>query len=144
MKKLGFLLMFFATMAMTSCSLLSGAASTTAGAQGSSAAKALVGLYNSRQTNGSISITNSNDLANIMTVISAAQMLKANNADAQFKTNFISGMVSGGSGMITSNSATNIANSLLSNTAFNNVNASNITQKAETVSAIVTLLNQLK
>lgn len=144
MKKTSVFLICFATLAISSCSLLSGAASTTAGSTGSSAARSLVGLYNSRQTNGSISITNSNDLANILNVITAAQQLKANSSDAQYKTNFIAGLVNGGSGMITSASATNIVNSILGSTAFSNVNATNIAQKAETVSAIITLLNMLK
>ncbi len=144
MKKIGILLMFFATMAVSSCSILSNAARTSAGATGSATAKALVSLYNSRQTNGNISITNSYDLSNILTVINGAQALRTNQADLQFKTNFITGLVSGGSGMITNTSANNIVSNLLSSTAFANVNASNITQKVETVTAIISLLNMLR
>lgn len=144
MKKLGIILMFFAATAFVSCSALKGAASTTAGSDGSKCAQALVGLYNSKKANGTISITNANDLANMLVVINSYNQLKANQGNETYKSQFTSGLIAGGTPIINTNNATTILNNMISSTGLNNVNASNIAQKAETVGAIITLLNALK
>ena len=130
---------------LASCSSLTNtAASTPAGTEGATCARALVGLYNSQKTNGTISITNTADLGNILAVINSYNQLKANKADETYKTNFATGMVTGGGNIITSANATSIMNSLLNSTGLANVNAANIAQNAQTVAAIVTLLKALK
>ena len=148
MKKFGIIMMFVATFLATACSsvnsVLSSAATTDAGANGSNCAKALVALYKSKQANGNISITNTNDLANMLTIINCYNNLSSNKDNSNYKTNFATGMISGGSGMITTNNANTLMNKLLSSVNLSGVNAQNIAQKAETVQAILTLVNALK
>lgn len=115
----------------------------TAAAAGATCGKALLALNNSKKA-GTLSITNPTDLSNMLIVITAYNGLKANKEDATYKKSFTTGMVTGGSGLITPTAAANITNNLLNATGLDGVNASNIAQKAQTVSIILQLLSALK
>lgn|SRR5574344_1851747 len=144
MKKFSIIMMFVAAVAFTSCSTLSSVTATTAGTDGSNCAKALVGLYNSKKATGTVSITNTTDLSNMLVLINSYNQLRSHKDDATYKTQFTTGMVNGGSGLITTANATSIMTKLLNSTGLSNVNAANIASKAETVAAILTLLNAMK
>ena len=141
MKKIGIIMMFVAMLGATSCSSLTSATDATAVAAGATCGKALVSLNNSKKA-GTLSITNPTDLSNML-VINAYNGLKANKENASYKRSFTTGMVTGGSGVITTAMATNLTNSLLNATGLDGVNTSNITQKAQTVGTILQLLNAL-
>lgn len=147
MKKIAlFLACIVAVAMMASCGSSSNVASSDAAAVASGAAcgKALTGLYTSYNATGTISLTNANDLSNALTVATAYTQLKNNKSNEAYKKSFCSGMVSAGMGLITTANATTIMNKMLALTGLSNVNAQNIAQKAETVSALITLLNALK
>lgn len=112
-------------------------------AAGSSCAQALTGLNSSRTANGTISLTNTNDLANMLTVCTAYSQLRNNKEDASYKTSFTNGLIAG-SNIINASNATALMNGLLSATGLEGVNAQNISAKIQTVSTILTLLNALK
>ena len=142
MKKFGLIMMVVASFAMTSCGLFGSATNTAAVSSGAACGQALIALNNSKKA-GTLSITNATDLSNIIVVVGAYNGLKANKGDASYKKAFASGMVTGGAGTITSAMATNLTNSLLNATGLDGVTASNIQQKAQTVSTIVQLLTML-
>ena len=70
-------------------------------------------------------------------------LVSLNKENASYKRSFTTGMVTGGSGVITTAMATNLTNSLLNATGLDGVNTSNIAQKAQTVGTILQLLNAL-
>ena len=142
MKKFSIIMMFVALFATTSCGTLTSATDATAAAAGATCGKALLALNNSKKA-GTLSITNPTDLSNMLVVINAYNGLKANKENATYKKSFTTGMVTGGSGVITTSMATNITNSLLNATGLDGVNTTNIAQKAQTVSTIIQLLGAL-
>lgn len=145
MKKFGIILMFVALAGVIGCSTASSVASNSAAvASGTSCAQALVALNKSKQTNGNIQLSNTNDLSNMLIVATAYSGLKNNKSDAQYKKSFTQGLIAGGGSLITQANATNVMNSLMNATGLDGVNTTNISQKVQTVSTIITLLNALK
>lgn len=144
MKKFSLIMMFVATFAMVSCGVTGGATNSTAAASGAACGQALIALNNSKKA-GTLAITNPSDLSNMIVVITAYNGLKSSNGDARYKKSFVTGMVTGSAGVITSAMANKLTNNLLSATGLDGVTTSNIQQKAQTVSSIIqllTLLNQ--
>jgi hypothetical protein len=142
MKKFGIIMMFVAMFATTSCGTLGSVTNTAAATSGAACGQALIALNKSKKA-GTLSVTNATDLSNMLVVIGAYNSLKANKEDASYKKSFTSGMVTGGSGLITTATATTLTNNLLNATGLDGVNTSNIAQKAQTVGTILQLLNAL-
>lgn len=139
MKKLGLIMTFVALFCTTSCSTLMNNTDTVAAASGATCGRALISLNNSKKA-GTLSITNPNDLTNMLAVITAYNGLKANKSNSNYKKSFASGMVTGGSGIITATTATSLTNMLLNSAGLDGVTSSNISQKAQTVTSIIQLL----
>lgn len=147
MKKLSIILMCIATLAFVACGGTGKTGTATnsdaaAKAAGKSTSTALIGLYNSYRANGTISLSNTLDLANALTVATGYTNYRNNQANAAYKTSFAAGMVAGGAGLITSANVNSIINTMNSVTGLN-VNASNIANSVNTVTSIVTLLQAL-
>ncbi|MBQ9638144.1 MAG: hypothetical protein IJV22_01125 [Bacteroidales bacterium] len=147
MKRFSVILMCFVAIALGSCGSSSGVANTNpvAVTAGTGCAQALIGLYNSYKANGNkLDLTNASNITNALAVAGAYSNLKSNKEDATYKKSFTNGMVAGGKGLITTAGASTLLNTLLSSTGLEGLNTSNISQKAETVTSIITLLNALK
>ena len=146
MKKISLLLAGFVIMAVTSCSTMQQAASsnTAASMTGQQAAIATNSLYKTYSSTGKLDLSNSNNVANILTVITAYNQLKSNKNDDSYRKAFNSGAISAGTGLITTANANTFANALLNSTGLSGVNASNIQNKVQTASTIITLLKALK
>lgn len=142
MKKFSLMMMFVAMFAMTSCGTLGSATNAAAVSSGAACGQALMALNNSKKA-GTLAITNPTDLSNMIVVIGAYNGLKANKSDAGYKKAFASGLVTGGAGVITSAMASNLTNTLLNSAGLDGVTASNIQQKAQTVTTIIQLLAML-
>ncbi len=146
MKRLSIILVCFATLAMTACGGMKSGASTNsdanAKAAGRSTATALIGLYQSYKANGTISLSNAADLSNALVVATGYTNFRNNQASSTYKTAFAAGMVAGGAGLITSANVNSIISTMNSVTGLN-VNASNIANSVNTVTALVTLLQAL-
>lgn len=143
MKKTAILLAIVALFGITSCTTLFGVSDTAAASSGSACAKALISLRASQKA-GTLSVANVSDLTNMLTVISSYNMLKTNKDNANFKKSFTSGMVSGGSGVITNSNAATIVNLLLAANGLSNLNNNNISSNGSTVTgAMVPMLNTL-
>lgn len=145
MKRLGLLLVCFATLAMTSCGSLGGATGSNSAAQmsGQSCGMAMQQLYGSYKATGKVDLTNATNLSNALIVATACTNLKANKGDKGYRSAFTSGLIASSAGLITSANATAFVDQLLNSAGLTN-NLQNVAQTAATAAAIVTLLNALK
>lgn len=136
--------MCFAALSFVSCSSIGSlsASDSAAKATGQSTANAIIGLYKSYKTNGTISLSNSSDLTNALALAAGYTGYRSNQTNSSYKNSFAAGMVSAGGNLITSANVSSIINTMNSLTGLN-VNASNISQSVNTVTSIITLLNAL-
>ena len=147
MKKISIFLMSIAMLAFASCSSMQQAASSNTGAAatGQQAAIATNALYKNYNASGKkLDLTNPTNIANILTVVTAYKQLKANKGNANYSKSFTSGAVAAGTGLITTANATNYTNALLNSAGLDGVTASNIQNKVQTASTIISLFNALK
>ncbi len=146
MKRLGILLVCFATLAMTSCSLFQSAASsnTVAQASGQACGSAVQGLYSSYKNTGKVDLTNTTNLNNALALATAYTNLKQNKDNTSYRNSFTTGLILSSAGLITQSNANQFIDKLLSTAGLSNINSQNIAQTAATAAAIVTLLNTLK
>ena len=146
MKRLGLLLVCFAALAMTSCSLFQSAASsnTVAQASGQACGTAVQGLYSSYKNTGTVDLTNTTNLNNALALATAYTNLKQNKDNQSYRKAFANGLVLSSAGLITQATANGFMDKLLATAGLQNINTQNIAQTAATAAAIITLLNALK
>lgn len=149
MKRFSIIMMCLATLALGSCSSTTGSTSSTRTAStaaakdsGKSSAKALISLYNSYKSTGTINLGNPNDLTAALSLATAYTNFRNNQADPDYKKAFATGMVAAGAGLITSANVNSIINTMNNLTGLN-VNAATITNSVGTVTAIIQLLQLL-
>ena len=146
MKRFSIIMMCLATLAFSSCG------STFGGASGSvsSAAKdnvraagaSIISLYNSYRSTGTVNLGNPADLTAALSLATAYTNFRNNQADANYKKAFASGMVAAGAGLITAANVNGIINTMNNLTGLN-VNAATITNSVGTATAIIQLLQAL-
>lgn len=146
MKKIGLLLMCFATLAMTSCGMLQSAASSdpVAMTAGQTCGTAVRGLYSAYSDTKTIDMTNATNLSNALALASAYTAINQNKDNAAYRKAFTAGLVASSAGLLTKGTANTFVDQLLGATGLSGLNSSNIAQKANTVSTIVNLLQTLK
>lgn len=146
MKRLSLLLVCFATLAMTSCSLFNAAASsnTVARASGQSCGSAVQGLYGAYKSTGNIDLSNATNLNNALSLATSYANLKQNKDNADYRKAFTAGLIASSAGLITSSNASAFVDRLLATSGLTNINTQNIAQTAATASAIVNLLKIIK
>ena len=146
MKRLSLLLVCFATLAMTSCSLFNAAASsnTVARASGQSCGSAVQGLYGAYKSTGNIDLSNATNLNNALSLATSYANLKQNKDNADYRKAFTAGLIASSAGLITSSNASVFVDRLLATSGLTNINTQNIAQTAATASAIVNLLKVIK
>ena len=142
MKRLGILIMCFATLAMTSCTTLQNAAAsdTVASATGQSCGTAVQGLYGAYKRTGTIDLTNTTNLNNALAVATAYTNLKQNKTNSNYRKAFTSGLIASSAGLLTSSNAAAFVDKMLATAGLANINSQNIAQTAATASAIISLL----
>ncbi len=144
MKRISIIMMCFAALAFVSCSNLSSLAGSdsAAKASGKSTATALLGLYNSYKTTGTINLGNAADLTNALVVANAYTSLRSNKGNEAYNKSFASGMVSAGTGLINLGNVDSIIG-MMNNLTGLGVNAANISNSVGTATAIIQLLQAL-
>lgn len=144
MKKLSIVILCFAALSMVSCSGVKKLSATDAAAKaaGQNTANALLGLYKSYKANGTVSLSNTTDLTNALSLAAGYTGFRNNQANSAYKTSFAAGMVAAGGNLITSANVNSIINTMNSLTGLN-VNASTISQNVNTITSIITLLQLL-
>jgi hypothetical protein len=146
MKKLSIIMMCVATLAFTSCGSTfgtsTGSTSSVAKDNGRAAGASIISLYNSYRSTGTVNLGNPADLTAALSLATAYTNYRNNQADANYKKAFASGMVAAGAGLITTKNVTSIINTMNNLTGLN-VNASTITNSVGTATAIIQLLQAL-
>ena len=142
MKRLGILLACFATLALTSCSLFSAAASsnTIAKASGQNCGAAVQGLYGTYKGTGNIDLSNPTTLNNALALATSYANLKQNKDNADYRKAFTAGLIASSAGLITNGNAAAFVDKMLATAGLSNINSQNIAQTAATASAIISLL----
>ena len=146
MKRLGFILICVAAMAMTSCGMMQSAAgsNTAAQATGKACGTAVQGLYSSYKSTGKVDLTVGNNLTNALALATTYTELQNNKGNDAYRKAFTTGLIASSAGLITTANAGSFVDKLMSSVGLSNVTADRITQTAATAAAILTLLNALK
>ncbi len=114
MKRLAILFVCAATLAMASCNILSaGASNSAAQALGQTCGSAVLGLYNSYKSTGTIDLTNANNLTNALALATAYTQLRQNKDNNTYRNAFTSGLILTSAGLITNQNAGSFINTLL-------------------------------
>lgn len=143
MKRLAILFVCVATLAMTSCGMLgAGANNTAAQALGQTCGSAVLGLYNSYKSTGTIDLTNSNNLTNALALATCYTQLRQNKDNNNYRNAFTSGLILSSAGLITNQNAGSFINTLLGAQQLGTVNAS--TPSSQAVSLTPTVVNVVK
>lgn len=153
MKKIGIIMMCVAAVLFASCgttsttsrstssssgSILS--SNTAATANGTACGQAIIGLYNNYKATKKLDMTNASNITNTLALVTAYSQLKNNKGNKDYRKSFVSGMVLGGSGIITNNNAGSIVNQIESAAGLSSTTRSNISTAASTVSSILSIL----
>ncbi len=138
--------MCVATLTLTSCNLLSAAASsnTVAQASGQTCGTAVQGLYGAYKSTGTVDLSNPTNLNNALALATAYSNLKQNKDNSDYRKAFTTGLIASSAGLITSANATAFIDQMLATTGLANVNTQNIAQTAATAAAIITILNTVR
>ena len=146
MKRLSIIMMCLATLAFSSCDSTfggaSGSVSSAAKDNGRAAGASIISLYNSYRSTGTVNLGNPADLTAALSLATAYTNFRNNQADANYKKAFASGMVAAGAGLITAANVNGIINTMNNLTGLN-VNAATITNSVGTATAIIQLLQAL-
>jgi hypothetical protein len=145
MKRLAIFFVCVASLAMASCSTLSaGAQNTAAQALGQTCGSAVLGLYNSYKSSGTIDLTNANNLTNALALATCYTQLRQNKDNQTYRNAFTSGLILASAGLITNQNAGSFVNTLLGTQQLANVNQnSSSTQVASSQPAVLSLVRTL-
>ncbi|MDY5969653.1 MAG: hypothetical protein SPJ13_06545 [Bacteroidales bacterium] len=140
MKKFSIIMVLVATVVLGGCKSGGFSSNSAAVAQGTACGSALKTLNNSYKSTGKVDLGNTANLGAALTLATAYSQLKANKDNANYKTSFANGMVTGGVGLLTPANATNVMNALLNSTGITQENIQNAQSKVQTAAAIVNIL----
>jgi len=143
MKRFSIIMMCFATLGFVSCgSLGSTSVDSAAKTAGRNTANAIITLYNSYRNTGTVSLSNPTDLTAALMLATGYTNMRTNKDNSEYKKAFAAGMVSAGSGLITTANVDRVINTMNSLTGLN-VNPSTVSNNVGTATAIIQLLQAL-
>ena len=144
MKRLAIILISFATLGFVSCGILGNAGNNTvAQATGQTCGNAIVGLYTSYKSTGTINLTNPTNLTNAITLAACYTQIKDNKDNAEYRKAFSNGLIMSSAGLITNQNVSNVVNTLLMLNSLGNLNsntANNTTTTQNASNSISTLM----
>ena len=151
MKKFGIIMMCVAAVLFASCGTTSSTtasravsnalgSNTAATANGTACGQAIIGLYNNYKATKKLDMTNASNITNTLALVTAYTQLKNNKGNKDYRKSFVSGMVLGGSGIITNNNAYSLVNQIENAAGLSSTTRSNISTAASTVSSILSIL----
>lgn len=146
MKKLSVILVCFATMAMSSCSFFQSAATSNSAAQalGQTCGSAVLGLYQSYKSTGSLSLTTGDNLTNALALATCYTQLSQNKDNSDYRKSFTSGLILSSAGLITNQNSAAFVNALLGTSSLSTVNnSSSTTQVVQATPAVTQLIKTL-
>ncbi|MBR1549690.1 MAG: hypothetical protein IJ634_03545 [Bacteroidales bacterium] len=143
MKRLAIFFVCFASLAMASCNMLgAGAGNTVAQSLGQTCGSAVLGLYQSYKSTGTIDLTNANNLTNALALATAYTQLRQNKDNTSYRNAFTSGLIMSSAGLITNQNAGNFVSALLGAQQLGTINSSSTTSQVNTTTP--TLVNLVK
>lgn len=143
MKRLAILFVCAATFAFASCGMLgAGAGNTAAQALGQTCGSAVLGLYNSYKSTGTIDLTNANNLTNALALATCYTQLRQNKDNSTYRNAFTSGLILSSAGLITNQNAGNFVSALLGAQQLGNINQNSSSSQVSTTTP--TLVNLVK
>lgn len=113
---------------------------TAATANGTACGQAIIGLYNNYKATKKLDMTNASNITNTLALVTAYTQLKNNKGNKDYRKSFVSGMVLGGSGIITNNNAYSLVNQIENAAGLSTTTRNNISTAASTVSSILSIL----
>ena len=133
LKRIRISVLFLAIISFASCGSMSNIASsdTAAMIEGTSCGKSLENLYTQYKSLGKVDLSSASNLLKVAELGTFMNSLKNNINLPAYKTDFLSGLVSGSNGLITENNSSAILNSL---TSLNGL--SSITPSTESTSTL--------
>ncbi|MBO4589020.1 MAG: hypothetical protein J5711_09030 [Bacteroidales bacterium] len=149
MKKLGIIMMCVAAVLFASCGSTTSTSravsnalgsNTAATANGTACGQAIIGLYNNYKATKKLDMTNASNITNTLALVTAYTQLKNNKGNKDYRKSFVSGMVLGGSGIITNNNAYSLVNQIENAAGLSTTTRNNISTAASTVSSILSIL----
>ena len=149
MKKLGIIMMCVAAVLFASCGSTTSTSravsnalgsNTAATANGTACGQAIIGLYNNYKATKKLDMTNASNITNTLALVTAYTQLKNNKGNKDYRKSFVSGMVLGGSGIITNNNAYSLVNQIENAAGLSSTTRNNISTAASTVSSILSIL----
>lgn len=151
MKKFGIIMMCVAAVLFASCGTTSSTtasravsnalgSNTAATANGTACGQAIIGLYNNYKATKKLDMTNASNITNTLALVTAYTQLKNNKGNKDYRKSFVSGMVLGGSGIITNNNAYSLVNQIENAAGLSTTTRNNISTAASTVSSILSIL----
>lgn len=146
MKRLAILFVCVATLATSSCSLFQSAASSNTAAQalGQTCGAAVLSLYQSYKSTGTLSLTSGDNLTNALALATCYTQLSQNKSNSDYRKSFANGLILSSAGLITNQNASTFINALLGSSAIGNVNSnSTSTQLNKVTPTYTTLLKSL-
>ncbi len=147
MKRLAIIIISFATLGFVSCGILGNVGNNTvAQATGQTCGKAILSLYSSYKSTGTINLTNPTNLTNAITLAACYTQIKANKGNSAYRKAFSNGLIMSSSGLITNQNVNNVINTLLMVNSLGNLNsstASNSTTTQNASAGITTLMKTL-
>ena len=96
---------------------------------GQTCGSAILGLYNSYKSTGTINLTSGNNLSNALALATAYTQIKANKDNSSYRKSFATGLVMSSAGLITNQNSNEFINLLLTCSGLANVSSSNTSQQ---------------
>jgi hypothetical protein len=149
MKKIGFITLLVAALAIMSCSTVSNIASSnpTATAAGTGAGKALSTLYSQYKSTGKVNMGSASTIGSIVELGTYVAALKNSQGVSGYKAAFATGLVSGSTGLVTSGNSMSTVNSLLGIAGLSGISSTVSSTSAtatNVASGLTTLFNTFK
>ena len=145
MKRLSIIFVCFATLALSSCGILTSSSNSAAQTLGQTCGAAVLGLYQSYKATGSLSLTTGNNLTNALTLATCYTQLSQNKDNSNYRKAFASGLVLSSAGLITNQNSAAFINALLGTSALGTVNSNSTSvQVNKTTPAVTGLLKTLE
>lgn len=144
MKRIAILAVCFATLAMTSCGILNTSGNSAAQALGQTCGAAVLGLYQSYKSTGTLNLTNGNNLTHALALATCYTQLSQNKSNSSYRKAFANGLILSSAGLITNQNSAAFINALLGTSSLATVNnSSSSVQVSKTTPAITGLIKTL-
>lgn len=144
MKRIAILAVCFATLAMTSCGILNSSSNSAAQALGQTCGAAVLGLYQSYKSTGTLNLTPGNNLANALALATCYTQLSQNKDNSSYRKSFANGLILSSAGLITNQNSAAFINALLGTSSLGTVNSNSTSvQVNKTTPAVTNLIATL-